>query len=294
VAKHLALSGNVVSEKTTGWADYSTGDARWSADGVSSAARASRNQLTLGVDLLQTASSRVGVAGSLTTTQVASSGGGTGKLEDNVAVVYGQHALGGWIADAQVGHGSGHSRSRRADPLAAQDTAVYSQTALTTDLRTRQTFAGAGLRLPLQVAGVALEPFARVSTQQIKRDAGSESGNSPSALSLAALSATGSRVSTGVSLASTEANPMVSRHTYRGTLAVGRDGGELVNPVVSATLAGMATTIQAPQVGRSFVQANAFGTWLLTPGAYAYAGLSGEARSQRVEKAVTVGAAISF
>lgn len=124
----------------------------------------------------------------------------------------------------------------------------------------------------------------------MKRDAGS----SPSALSLGALSANGTRVSTGVSLASTESNPMVSRHTYRGTLTVGHDSGGLLRPVVSATLGGMATTIEAPQVGRCFVQANVFGTWLLKPGAYAYAGLSGEARSQRVEKAVMVGAAIAF
>jgi hypothetical protein len=248
----------------------------------------------LGVDLLQTATSRVGVGASLTTTQVGSGSGGSGKLEDNLAVVYGQHRLGGVVVDAQVGGGNGHTRTRRADPLAAQDTSVYSQSALTTDLQTSQSFAAAGLRLPMQVAGIAMEPFARVGVQQVKRDGGVESSTSPSALSLGELSMRGTRAAAGVSFASSESNPMVAHHTFRGTLAIGRDGGDLLNPAVSASLAGAATTIRAPQVGRSFAQANVFGTWLLTPGAYVYAGISGEARSQQVEKAVAVGAAIQF
>jgi autotransporter-associated beta strand protein len=294
VAKHLALTGSSTSENGAAWVDYSSGDARWTADSVSSAVRSSRNQFTVGVDVLQTASTRIGVAAALSTTQVASSSGGNGKLEDNLGVVYGQQALGGLTADAQLGYGSGHARSTRADPMASLDPTVYSANALTTDLRTRQTFAGAGLRLPMQVAGVSLEPFVRVGTQRLKRDAGAENSSTPSALSLGEMTATGTRVSTGLSLASTDTNPTVARHTYRGTLSVGQDSGALLRPVVSATLAGVATTIEAPQVGRSFVQANVFGTWLLAPGAYAYAGISGEARSQRVEKSATVGASLAF
>jgi autotransporter-associated beta strand protein len=293
VAQHLRLSGNTVRDGVSGWVETSTGDSRSSGDGVSSAVRSSRNQTTIGVDLLQTASTRVGVAGSLSTTQVGSGSNGTGKLEDNLAVVYGEQAFGGWRADAQAGFGTGHSRTQRADPLASLG-APFSTDRITTDAQTRQTFASVGVRLPMQLAGVSLEPFARIGAQRVKRDAVTESGTSPSALSLAELSASGTRTSTGLSITSQAQNPMVSRNTYRATLAVGHDGGEALNPLVSASLAGAPMSITAPEVGRNFVQANAFGTWLITPGAYAYAGLSGEARSQRIEKAVTVGAAIAF
>ena len=72
------------------------------------------------------------------------------------------------------------------------------------------------------------------------------------------------------------------------------DGGDLLNPVVATTLNGMAGSVQAPDVGRGFVAANVFATRQIVPGAYAFAGLSGEARSNRVQKAVSVGAAIEF
>jgi len=203
-------------------------------------------------------------------------------------VVYGQHGIAGFIGDAQLGYGTGHSRSNRADPLDAQ------AERLTTNLSTRQQFAAVGVRKAFDVAGTALEPFARFGVQQVKRDAGSEGGASPSALSIGELSATGNRLTAGLSVTGSEKNPMVSTYTFRGTVAVGRDGGDLLNPVVATTLNGMAGSVQAPDVGRGFVAANVFATRQIVPGAYAFAGLSGEARSNRVQKAVSVGAAIEF
>ena len=288
VAKHLSMSTTEGEARLTGWADYSTGETRWSADAISSGARATHNALTVGVDVWQSGVSRVGVAAASTSTQVGSSAGSSGKLEDTLAVVYGQHGIAGFIGDAQLGYGTGHSRSNRADPLDAQ------AERLTTNLSTRQQFAAVGVRKAFDVAGTALEPFARFGVQQVKRDAGSEGGASPSALSIGELSATGNRLTAGLSVTGSEKNPMVSTCTFRGTVAVGRDGGDLLNPVVATTLNGMAGSVQAPDVGRGFVAANVFATRQIVPGAYAFAGLSGEARSNRVQKAVSVGAAIEF
>lgn len=288
VSKHLAMSTTEGEARLTGWADYSTGETRWSADAISSGARATHNALTVGVDVWQSGVSRVGVAAASTSTQVGSSAGSSGKLEDTLAVVYGQHGIAGVIGDAQLGYGTGHSRSNRADPLDAQ------AERLTTNLSTRQQFASVGVRKAFDVAGTALEPFARFGVQQVQRDAGSEGGASPSALSVGELSASGNRLTAGLSVTGSEKNPMVSACTFRGTVAVGRDGGDLLNPVVATTLNGMAGSVQAPDVGRGFVAANVFATRQIVPGAYAFAGLSGEARSNRVQKAVSVGAAIEF
>ncbi|MET0350372.1 MAG: hypothetical protein ABW067_11330, partial [Rhizobacter sp.] len=288
VSKHLSMSTTDGDARLTGWADYSTGETRWSADAVSSGARATHNALTVGVDVWQSGVSRVGVAAASTSTQVGSSAGSSGKLEDTLAVVYGQHGVAGFIGDAQLGYGTGHSRSNRADPLDAQ------AERLTTNLSTRQQFASVGVRKAFDLAGTSLEPFARFGVQQVKRDAGAEGGTSPSALGIGELSASGNRLTAGLSVTGSEKNPMVSTYTFRGTVAVGRDGGDLLNPVVATTLNGMAGTVQAPDVGRGFVTANVFATRQIVPGAYAYAGLSGEARSNRVQKAVAVGAAIEF
>jgi len=150
------------------------------------------------------------------------------------------------------------------------------------------------VRKAFDVGGTGLEPFARFGVQRVRRDAGTETGSSLTALGVDALSASGNRTSVGLSVTGSESNPMVSQHTFRGTVAVGRDGGELLRPVVGTTLGGTASTVRAPEAGRSFVAGNVFGTWLLAPGAYAYAGIGGEARSQRVQKSVAVGAAITF
>ncbi|WP_148661370.1 autotransporter outer membrane beta-barrel domain-containing protein [Roseateles chitosanitabidus] len=292
VSKHLTVAGN-----SRLWLDYATGDARTTGDAVASSTRGSRNQFTLGVDLLQSETTRAGVAIVQSTSQVSASSGGTGSLEDNLGVVYGQQAVGGWTVDAQLGHGNGHSRTGRANPLQALDAIAYGG-ALSTDLGTSQSFAGLGLRAPsYSVAGLTLEPFARVGVQRVKRDAGVEGGAgaaSPTALSLAALSMRGTRVAAGLTVASTATDPMIASHTFRGTVAVGQDSGSLTRPTVRAMLAGVATTIEAPQVGRAFVQGNVTGTWLLTRSAYLYAGISGEARSQRTETSVNAGATIAF
>ncbi|MET0349391.1 MAG: autotransporter domain-containing protein, partial [Rhizobacter sp.] len=294
------LQGAVTNHLTLGgagrlWVDYGTGDGRWSADAVSSSARSSRNQFTLGLDVVQTETTRLGAAVARSTTQVASSAGGSGKLEEDLVVVYGQYTVGDWKIDAQLGGGRGTSTTHRADPLATSGPTVFTGAPLATDLGTDQRFASIGVRMPsFAVGGASVEPFARIATQRVERDAGREDSTSPTALGLAALSATGTRVSAGATLASTLVDPMVAPYTLRGALAVGYDGGSLLHPTVSAELAGVATTIEAPQVGRAFAQARFSGTWLLARNAYVYGTLQGEARSQRVETAVSAGAAVGF
>jgi outer membrane autotransporter protein len=288
VSKHLLTP---TSESLGAWVDYAVGSTRWQSDDTASSAQATRRQFTFGVDLLNTDGWRMGVAGSQSTQNVDTDGSGSGELKDALGVVYGQYTLGAWKADAQVGAGSGKATSLRNDPLMAYG---YSAGALSTDLTTEQQFASLGVRKTLELSGVNLEPFARVSVQKTHRAAGTEGSATPSALSLNELNVYGSRTEAGVSLASEGKNPAVVQTTFGGRLAVGHDGGDLFNPVVGATLAGTPISISAPKLGRNYVRADLSGTWLLTPGAYVYAGLAGEARKLRVEKSASLGAVVLF
>jgi uncharacterized protein with beta-barrel porin domain len=144
------------------------------------------------------------------------------------------------------------------------------------------------------VHGIALEPFARVAWQKSRRDGFQENAATPAALQLSDYSASGARMMAGVSGGSQLKDPLAAQATLRYSVALGRDGGSLTQPVVSAALGGLGTTILAPQVGRTFVQASVEGTARLGKDAYAYYGLSGEARSGRNDIGATGGVRIRF
>ena len=66
------------------------------------------------------------------------------------------------------------------------------------------------------------------------------------------------------------------------------------NPTLNASIAGMDTNITTPNSGSIFVQAGLYGTAKFADNAYAYAGLSGEARSGQTLGAVNVGVRVQF
>jgi hypothetical protein len=67
-----------------------------------------------------------------------------------------------------------------------------------------------------------------------------------------------------------------------------------LNPTLNASLAGVGTNITTPNAGTTFVQAGLYGTAKVSDNAYAFAGLSGEARSGQTLGAVNVGLRIQF
>ena len=63
---------------------------------------------------------------------------------------------------------------------------------------------------------------------------------------------------------------------------------------MNASLAGLNTNISTPNAGTTFVQAGLYGTAKFADNAYAFAGLSGEARSNQTLGAVNVGLRVQF
>ena len=268
------------------WADLSANQGRWKSDASASGFDANRSQLTIGADIGQGGGGRFGAGLSHARTNVSALAG-SGTVEQNMVFVYGEQALAGVTVDGLASFGRSSWDSKRGDPLLAAGL-------LENDARGRDTMVSAGVRTPVQVQGMTLEPFARVSWQQSRRDGFQENSATPAALQLSGYAASGTRVLGGVSGGSTVRDPLAGQSTLRYSVGVGRDNGGLVRPAVEASMAGVGTTILSPAVGRTFVQASVEATAGLGKQSYAYFGLSGEARSGKTDVGVTGGLRIRF
>ena len=150
-----------------------------------------------------------------------------------------------------------------------------------------------GLSRPFDTDSVRITPFAR-ATWQIVTQSGVNEGGVASALNVNSYTGNGVRGVLGVAAGSKTNDPLSEQFTYRAYVGVGVDSSGLLNPTLTASLAGMGTNITTPNAGATFVQAGLYGTAKFADNAYAYAGLSGEARSNQTLGTVNVGLRVQF
>jgi uncharacterized protein with beta-barrel porin domain len=145
------------------------------------------------------------------------------------------------------------------------------------------------VRSPFTLNTFSLEPFARVLWQEATRGSQNEGLATPAALTLPGVTHSGTRVMAGAVL--TPANPeaLATKFSYRASLAIGSDLGDLARPSVQATLAGAPFSIVSPQVGRPFAQLDLSASYRVSKKAYVYLGVIGEARSNRLDGGVNAG-----
>ena len=89
-------------------------------------------------------------------------------------------------------------------------------------------------------------------------------------------------------------DPLKDAYTYRANVAIGADTQGLLNPRLNTTLGGYSTSVTTPVAGVGFVQAALYGTLKVADGAYAYAGLSAEARTGQTLYGASVGLRMAF
>ena len=268
------------------WADLSANHGRWDGDASASSFDANRTQLTVGADLAQGTAGRFGAGLSYARTNVSAMAG-AGSVDQSMLFVYGEKAVGPVTLDGLASFGRSTWNSRRADPFLVAGS-------LDNDAKGRDSMVSAGIRAPWQVAGMTLEPFARVAYQKSRRDGFQENSATSAAMQLSAYDASGTRVLAGLSGGSKVRDPLAGQTTLRYSVGLGRDSGSLVHPEVGASLAGVGTTILTPEIGRTFVQANVEATAGIGKMSYAYFGLAGEARSGKTDVGVTGGVRIRF
>lgn len=179
------------------------------------------------------------------------------------------------IVDGLAGYGSGTWQTHRDAPLGYTDV-------LRTNSDSSNTLAGAGLRFPIQVKSLTLEPYARVLWERLTRNAFDEAMAAPAALN--ALSAptyrgNGTRVSAGIVGESEQQGPLAAAFTYRFDLGAVRDSDGLVRRGVTAALAGQEFALSSPQPARTAFAGSLTGTARFMQQGYVYLGLDTEARA---------------
>ena len=89
--------------------------------------------------------------------------------------------------------------------------------------------------------------------------------------------------------------PEVSdQYTYRANIGVGADTPGLLNPALNTTLGGYSSSVTTATAGSAFVQAGLYATAKVSDTAYAYAGVSGEARTGQTLYGGSVGLRMAF
>ena len=267
------------------WLDIGSNQGRVKADDNASGFTSGRTQLAFGADLLADGLNRLGAGLSHADTRI-SADLGSGSLSETIGFVYGQQTLADFLVDGLVSYGSSDTDSTRPDP-----TGLTSK--LKSAMTTRNTLFSVGVRQVLPMESLTIEPFARMTWQWTRRGAFDE-GDAVAALRFPGYSENGVRTLIGVAGSSLKQDPLASANTYRLSLGLGYDAGELARPELSASLAGMGTTISAPLVGRSFMQASVFGTARFDQHAYGYLGLNSEVREGLSDVGINVGAVVVF
>lgn len=286
-AAQPAKAGEEPPRRQALWVDIGAEHGRWNGNGSASSFQANRTQFVFGADMRDDETARLGVGFSYSNSHIGANAG-SGTLDEYMGFAYGQAALGPVVVDGMAGFGTNDWHTQRADA------AGLAAGALKTDASGHSTQVGMGVRTPLSVGGTVLEPFARVLWQKSTRGAADEGTGTPSALALANYSATGNRVTLGLTARPGNQEASDGRFRYQFSAGIGRDNGNLVQPTVHASLAGIGMAITSPDVGRVFGQASFHGAMQLNKRTHVFVGLNGEVRRGRQDIGINGGMRVSF
>jgi len=242
-------------------------------------------QAVLGGDMYAHGGVKAGGGFALSNTDV-SAAQGQGALRQGAVFAYARLPVQSWVVDTLASWGVQSTRHSRSDVSGFTNT-------LDGKTRGRDALLSAGLSRPFDWQGQRVAPYARLSWQHQHRSAANE-GSSAAALSVDSFDAQGLRGVLGLSLASTGNHPLQESRTYRFNVGVGADSGNLLNPALSASLAGMPITLQATQAGRGFVQLGFYGTQRLAGNTFGYLGVGTEARRGSLQGSAQAGVRLTF
>jgi Autotransporter beta-domain/Phage integrase family len=281
--------GDVASEPSTGslvWGNASTEFGQRGSDSTAESFTSDVTQVVVGADLLAHGTARLGVGYAYTSSNVSESTG-NGTAHENAGFVYGQFPVGRFVVDGIGSYGASSTDTQRADPLGG---ALLQSNGFSGG----DTMVSLGISRPFTIHNVTLAPYGRVTWQQVSEASYSEDSSSAAALSVDSFAGTGVRSMIGLTAGSAAASPLAAPTTFRFDLGVGEDAGNLLNPTLRATLAGIDMTIASPRVSSTFVQASVSGTLRLSPSAYLYGQLFGEARGNAALGGISGGVRIRF
>ena len=268
------------------WGDLAYQKANRSSDEYSGGWNSNLYQLVFGSDFQTESGATIGGGLALSNTNLSPTYG-SATIQQGSIFAYGKMPVQEFVVDGMASIGLNSSDISRSDVTGLSN--GYRNKSVTGN----DAMISLGLSRPFDVNNIRITPFARV-TWQIISQAGVNEGETASAISVKGFTGNGVRGMLGIAAGSKANNPMTEQFTYRAYVGVGADSSGVLNPTLNASLAGMGTNITTPNAGATFVQAGLYGTAKIADNVYAYAGLSGEARSGQTLGVINAGIRFQF
>jgi outer membrane autotransporter protein len=246
-------------------------------------------QIVTGVDAYSNAELGLKLGGgiALSNTTVAANGGNS-TIQQGSLFVYGKMSvLQDYVLDGMASVGMSSTNLSRNDPTGY--TGGYSSKAVLGN----DALVSVGLSRAFEYYDVRVTPYARLTYQYVGQNSYDE-GNGVAALNIASFSGSAVRGVVGLAAGSFNKDPFKDDYTYRANIAVGADTSGLLNPTLNTTLGGFSSSVTTATAGSAFLQAGLYGSVKISDNAYAYAGVSGEARSGQTLYGGSVGLRMTF
>jgi len=268
------------------WGELAYQRGNRSSDSQSGGWSSNLYQLTFGSDFYSSNGTIAGTGLALSSSTL-NPAYGSSTIQQGSLFAYGKMPVKSFVLDAMASVGLSSSDIKRGDP-----------TGLSSGFRNKSVsgndvMVSLGLSRPFDTESVRLTPYARVTWQMVSQS-GVNEGDVASALNVNRYTGNGVRGVIGLAAVSKANNPMTAKNTYRAYVGVGADSSGLLNPTLNASLAGIGTNISTPNAGTAFVQAGLYGTAKMSENTFAYAGISGEARSGQTLGSVNIGLSMRF
>jgi autotransporter-associated beta strand protein len=246
-------------------------------------------QIVTGVDAYSNAELGLKLGGGLALSNTTvSATGGNSTIQQGSLFVYGKMpVLKDYVLDGMASVGMSSTNLSRNDPTGY--TGGFSSKAVLGN----DALVSVGLSRGFEYTGLRVIPYARVTYQYVGQNSYDE-GSGAAALNITRFSGSAARGVIGVAAGSLNKDPLKDEFTYRANIAVGADTTGLLNPTVNTTLGGYSSNVTTATAGSAFVQVGLYGTVKITDNTYAYAGVSGEARSGQTLYGGSVGLRMTF
>ena len=246
-------------------------------------------QVVLGADAYTDAELGVKLGGGLALSNTTvNATGGNSTIQQGALFVYGKMPIAGdYVVDGMVSIGMSSTGLSRNDPTGLSG-GFSNKSVMGND-----ALVSLGLSRPFDYEGLRLTPYARLTYQYVGQ-ASYDEGSSAAALRIASFSASAGRGVIGLTAGSLNKDPLKDEYTYRANVAVGADTTGLLNPMLNTSLGGFSSSDTTATAGSAFVQVSLYGTVKVADNAFAYAGVSGEARTGQTLYGGSVGLRVAF
>jgi hypothetical protein len=246
-------------------------------------------QIVTGVDAYSNAELGLKLGGGIALSNTTvSANGGNSTIQQGSLFAYGKmFVLQDYVLDGMASVGMSSTNLSRNDPTGY--TGGFSSKAVLGN----DALVSVGLSRAFEYNDVRVTPYARLTYQYVGQNSYDE-GSGAAALNIARFSGSALRGVIGVAAGSLNKDPLKDDCTYRANIAVGADTSGLLNPTLNTTLGGYSSTVTTATAGSAFVQVGLYGTVKIADNAYAYAGVSGEARSGQTLYGGSVGLRVAF